>query len=122
MPFTRLRCRFPVRVRVQARHRWPAAILILLTLTAAGCRGQQNAQPSVEQKTGNQQNNDAARELEARAARFAPVDLSADLSAIPDNEQQALKRLVLASKIIDALFLRQVWASNESMLMDLVRD
>src|SRR4051812_8556153 len=122
MPFTRLRCRFAVRVQVQARDRWPAAILILLTLIAAGCRGQQNAQPSVEQKSGNQQNNDAARELEARAARFAPVDLSADLSTIPDNEQQALQRLVLASKIIDALFLRQVWASNETMLLDLVRD
>jgi len=122
MPFTLFRYCFPVRLRVHALPRWPAAILILVTLIAAGCRGQQNAQPSVEQKPVNQQNNDAARDLETRAARFAPVDLTADLSAIPDNEQQALKRLVLASKIIDALFLRQVWASNETMLLDLVRD
>src|SRR3982751_4552387 len=122
MPFTRVHRPFVVRVQVQARHRWSAAILSIVTLIAAGCRGQQNAQPSVEQKPGNQQNDDAARELEARAARFAPVDLSADLSAIPDNERQALKRLVLASKIIDALFLRQVWAGNEAMLLDLVRD
>src|SRR4051812_11148173 len=108
MPFTLLRS--------------PAATLILVTLIAAGCRGQQNAQPPVEQNAATQQDNEAARELEARTARFAPVDLSADLSAMPGNEQQALTRLVLASKIIDALFLRQVWASNEAMLLDLVRD
>jgi hypothetical protein len=76
----------------------------------------------VEQNAATQQDNEAAREIEARTARFAPVDLSADLSAMPANEQQALTRLVLASKIIDALFLRQVWASNEAMLLDLVRD
>jgi hypothetical protein len=63
-----------------------------------------------------------AGQLETMAARFAPVDLGADISALPPNERQALARLVDAARLFDALFLRQVWAGNESMLMDLVRD
>jgi hypothetical protein len=33
-----------------------------------------------------------------------------------------LAKLVEASKVVDALFLRQVWPGNEAMLLDLVRD
>jgi len=63
-----------------------------------------------------------AAQLASMAARFAPVDLAADVSALPANERQALSKLVQAAKIMDALFLRQVWSGNESMLLDLVRD
>jgi hypothetical protein len=63
-----------------------------------------------------------AQQLETMAARFAPVDLVADISALPANERQALARVVDAARIFDALFLGQVWAGNEPMLMDLVRD
>jgi hypothetical protein len=63
-----------------------------------------------------------ARQLQAMAARFAPVDIGADLGPLPPNERRALARLVDASRIVDALFLRQVWAGNEAVLMDLVKD
>src|SRR5438034_2136067 len=64
---------------------------------------------------------DAAR-LQQMAARFAPTDIGADLSTLSDADRRVLARLVEASKVIDALFLRQVWAGNEAMLLDLVRD
>jgi hypothetical protein len=48
--------------------------------------------------------------------------IGADLSTLPDGDRRVLAKLVEASKIIDALFLRQVWAGNEAMLLDLVRD
>ena len=60
--------------------------------------------------------------LQRMAGRFAPTDISADLSKLSDADRRVLAKLVEASKIVDALFLRQVWAGNESMLMDLVRD
>jgi len=63
-----------------------------------------------------------AAQLKSMAARFAPVDLGADLSALPDNERQALARMVEAARLFDPLFLRQVWAGNESLLMDLADD
>ncbi len=65
--------------------------------------------------------NEAAR-LSTMAARFAPTEIGADLSRLSPADRQVLAKLVEASKIIDALFLRQVWAGNEAMLLDLVRD
>jgi hypothetical protein len=55
------------------------------------------------------------------ANRFAPVEIGADISSLPASEQQALARLVEAARIMDALFLRQVWAGNETMLQRLAR-
>jgi hypothetical protein len=60
--------------------------------------------------------------LSRRIARFAPTDLTADVAALPSNERQALVELLRAAQVMDALFLEQVWAGNEAMLFDLVRD
>jgi hypothetical protein len=60
--------------------------------------------------------------LESMAARFAPIEITADLSQLPASERQALASLVRAGFIMDALFLRQVWAGNPSMLLDLLKD
>ena len=59
--------------------------------------------------------------LQKLTARFAPADIGADLTALPKNERDALARLVDAARIMDALFLRQVWAGNDAMLMDLAQ-
>ena len=61
-------------------------------------------------------------ELRRGEARYAPVDLKVDLSRLPRSEVTALARLVEAGKIMDALFLRQVWAGNEALLLTLLRD
>ena len=47
-------------------------------------------------------------------ARFAPADIGADLRALPENERQALAKLVEAARLMDSLFLRQVWAGNDA--------
>jgi hypothetical protein len=58
--------------------------------------------------------------LQTMIGRFAPVDITADLSGLPANEQQALAKLVQAGWVMDGLFLRQVWGGNEALLLDLV--
>ncbi|WP_257448476.1 dipeptidyl-peptidase 3 family protein [Archangium lipolyticum] len=63
-----------------------------------------------------------APELQRMTARFAPVDIQADISKLPDNERRALAKIVQAAKIMDPLFLRQVWAGNETLLLDLIED
>jgi len=60
--------------------------------------------------------------LDRMAARFAPTKVTADLSSLPASERTALTKLIEAAKIMDAIFLRQVWAGNEAMLLDLLRD
>src|SRR3954454_8348866 len=60
-------------------------------------------------------------ELQKMTARFAPAEIGADISALPKNERESLARLVDAAKIMDALFLRQVWAGNPAMLHELAQ-
>jgi hypothetical protein len=62
------------------------------------------------------------RTLQEMAARFAPTEIGADLSKLSASDRQVLVKLVEASKIMDALFLRQVWSGNDAMLLDLVKD
>ena len=63
-----------------------------------------------------------AASIERMAARFSPTDVGADVSSLPASERTALAKLIEAAKIMDAIFLRQVWAGNEAMLLDLLRD
>ncbi|HUP93058.1 MAG TPA: hypothetical protein VM074_12500 [Solimonas sp.] len=61
-------------------------------------------------------------ELKRLSARFAPVDLVVDLSALPAGERASLAKQVAAAKVMDALFLRQEWAGNETLLLELLAD
>ncbi|HET6437473.1 MAG TPA: hypothetical protein VFG59_05390 [Anaeromyxobacter sp.] len=54
--------------------------------------------------------------------RFVPVDLGADLSRLPPSERATLARLLEASRILDALYLRQQWAQSEALLLKLAGD
>jgi hypothetical protein len=68
---------------------------------------------------------DGDRELAAlrrSVGRFAPTELTADLSQLSPGDRVALRHLVQAAQVMDALFLRQVWAGNDSMFYDLARD
>jgi len=64
----------------------------------------------------------AVAALQQKSARFAPTDLTADITALPGNEREALAHMVRAAQVMDALFLEQAWAGNETLLQSLVRD
>jgi hypothetical protein len=63
-----------------------------------------------------------AAALQKMTARFAPVDIGADISALPAGERRALAKLVQAGRIMDAIYLRQVWGGNAAVLVDLLAD
>ncbi|WP_225408939.1 dipeptidyl-peptidase 3 family protein [Stigmatella hybrida] len=63
-----------------------------------------------------------AAQLQRMTARFAPVDLKADLSKLPENEKRALAKTLQAARLMDVLFLRQSWVGNEALLLDLLKD
>jgi hypothetical protein len=44
-------------------------------------------------------------------ARYAPAELKVDTSKLSPGDQQALKKLIEAAKVIDDIFLRFVWRS-----------
>jgi hypothetical protein len=97
--------------------------LLLATIVAfaSGTMGcSRDPQPAVQ--TTQTTTDPETQKIQAMAARFAPVDLTADVTKLPENESRALGKLVEAARIFDALFLRQVWEGNPSMLDDLARD
>ena len=77
---------------------WSAGLLIVCA-AAALVRAQEARVPDTQT-------------LQQMAARFAPTDITADLSKLSDADRRVLAKLVEASKIVDALFLRQVWAGQ----------
>ena len=56
------------------------------------------------------------------APLFVPVEISASLAALPDTERRALTHIVEAARVMDGIFLEQVWAGNPSLLLKLVTD
>lgn len=61
-------------------------------------------------------------QLKQMTARFAPAEIHADTASLPENERAVLGKLVEAAKVIDGLYLRQVWGQNPGLLIDLARD
>jgi hypothetical protein len=100
-----------------------AFLVIPLVAAAIGCSGQPAQTPVQTTTSASATPTDPeTRKLETMAARFAPVDLAVDISALPAHERQSLAKMVEASRVFDTLFLRQVWDGNEKMLQELSRD
>ena len=76
-----------------------ALFIVLLAITAAGASETQH--------------------LEQMIARFVPTEIKADVSKLSPNDRRVLAKLIEASKIVDGIFLRQVWNRNVSTLIDL---
>ena len=91
-----------------------------LVATLAACRAQAPTTPPAA--SPGPPVDKAAADLQQKSARFAPTDLTADISALPPNERDALAHMIRAAEVMDALFLEQVWAGNEAMLYSLLRD
>jgi hypothetical protein len=62
------------------------------------------------------------RALVALCARLVPIDVRADVSKLPPSERAALIKILEAAKLMDPLYLRQVWAGNEVLVLDLPED
>jgi hypothetical protein len=51
-------------------------------------------------------------ELQRMSARFAPTPLVVDTSALASGDRQALVKLIEAARVVDELYLDQVWSGN----------
>jgi hypothetical protein len=62
-----------------------------------------------------QKSSPADPELARKIARFAPTTMTADTSKLTPKDRQALAKIMAAAKLLDPLFLRQVWGGNEAL-------
>jgi hypothetical protein len=94
----------------------PATLVLTLLLTAAAaCRSTPPPPPAPMTDA-------PIAALDAKIRRFAPVDIGADVNALPPNERAALAQLVRAAEMMNGLYLEQVWAGNVSLLATLAAD
>jgi len=61
-------------------------------------------------------------ELEKKIRRFAPTVLTANTSRLSPGDRKALQKIIDAAKLLDPLFLRQVWSGNEALYEKLKAD
>jgi hypothetical protein len=61
-------------------------------------------------------------ELNRMSARFAPVELRVDTTKLPEGDIRALTKLVEAARIVDRLFLEQLWSGNLKLYAGLEKD
>ena len=64
----------------------------------------------------------AARQNSTMTRLFAPVDIEVDISHLPDSERRALSHIIAAARVMDSIFLQQVWPGNQSILLSLLDD
>src|SRR6266850_2078632 len=73
------------------------------------------------QKKGNRKTA-GGPDLAKKIARFAPTVLSANTTGLSPNDRLALKKIIESAKLLDPLFLRQVWSGNEALEKKLKAD
>ena len=61
-------------------------------------------------------------QLDKMIARFKPTELRADISKLSPGDRQALAKLIEASRVLDDIFLNQLWSGNQALYAKLRRD
>src|SRR5262252_7330244 len=91
----------------------PFVLMVLMTLT--GCNSSMT-EPAKETKTP------PGTSVDAKIRRFAPTEITADISHLSEGDRKALTKIIDAAKLLDPLFLRQVWSGNEALQKKLAAD
>jgi len=74
------------------------------------------------QKTPAPPSSPDAAELRRMAARFAPIELQVDTSALSAGDKQALVKLIEAAHVLNPLFMSQLWSGNLALYHKLQQD
>jgi hypothetical protein len=60
--------------------------------------------------------------LESKIKRFAPTEITGDISKLSEGDKKALAKLFEAAEIFNQLYTRQVWSGNEALRAKLEKD
>lgn len=61
-------------------------------------------------------------QLKQMTARFAPIDMRVDVSGLSPGDKQALAKLIDASRVVDEIFMKQLWSGDVALYHKLQRD
>jgi hypothetical protein len=60
--------------------------------------------------------------LEKKISRFTPTTITADVSRLSAGDKKALTKLIAAARLLDSIYLRQVWDGNVALKARLEKD
>jgi len=84
--------------------------ILLVSFFLAGC----------EKKTEQNKDAEEITMLKEKIAKFVPTELKYDSSTLDEREKIVVEKLYLASKIMDELFLDQVYSKNYEIRKNLM--
>ncbi len=61
-------------------------------------------------------------QLQKMIARFQPTELRVDVSKLSPGDRQALAKLIEAARVLNDIFLTQMWSGNQALYAKLRRD
>ena len=85
-------------------------LVVLSTIFFVTCKKQESIK-------GNEQ-----MTLSQKIARFTSTDISADISKLSSGDKKALDKIIEAARLMDPIYLRQVWLGNVELLKKLETD
>jgi len=86
--------------------------ILAVTLILSGCQKQDGEMPEPEE----------VDMLKEQLAQFAPTELKYDSSILDERQKFVVEKLYRASKIMDEIFLDQVYAKNYEIKKELVKE
>src|SRR5262245_34702499 len=93
----------------------PLLLATAIALALVACTSQKQEVKVSESKA-------SASSVAAKIRQYAPTQLTADTSKLSENDHKALDKLIEAAKLLDPIFLRQVWSGNDSLKKKLEAD
>ena len=98
----------------------PLSLAIALTLATGLAACQRAEQAPVPAEASADAAGEAAaqpaNDIAAKVAAYAEVPLTADLSHLAEGDRQAIRLLLQAGEIMDALFWKQTWGDKDALL------
>jgi hypothetical protein len=62
------------------------------------------------------------KELQAMSARLTPVKITGNLKSLSPGDKKALEKIIAAAKLLDPIYLNQVWSGNPELKKNLSSD
>ncbi|MBI5471589.1 MAG: hypothetical protein HY961_04515, partial [Ignavibacteriae bacterium] len=92
------------------KHIIPIVALVYAAILLAGC--------SQLKEKEQDMNSPLAKKL----TRFAKAEITADVSTLSAGDRKALDKLIEAARLMDEMYLRQVWSANAILKNQLAQD
>ena len=104
---------------------WKSFLIFIFCITVVGIAMQAQEKNTVKSSPAAKASANGlpdAAQLKQMIARFAPTPLEVDVSALSAGDRKALAKLIDASRVINDIFLTQLWSGNHAELAKLEKD